>query len=380
MRYQIWGPQMLRKFFVPLVGTAVVVAVAIALWSMSQRPAPVSEPPAAPEAAPDPVAEAAAPEPAPRTPPPAEAPAPAPALAAAELPAPVPLPETVTGPARVPMRGVLIVDDVWIHLDGLKPPRENGDCRRFAVVFQCTLVSRGALAEVVAGKILECAVTRYAQDERNWGTCVEVDRATGQAIPDVPTINAQLVLAGWAFADPLHSDALVEAAAQAEANGVGLWNTFIRTGTNFSDTIFGNAIIRGANILDVREIDIHLLGIEAPEPAQQCTQNGASYPCGVMARAHIIALLAGKAVFCNVQRFDGDERGWGVCTETDRTGRGALPGAPSVNEMMVRGGWAVAIPRGGADFSAAQAAAQAEGAGMWGGDFVPPANWRAGER
>ena len=369
------GVNVLRKLVVPLVAAAVIVALAVALWSMSQQPPSVSGPPPLGAAASDPVAEAAPPEPG--APPPE---AQNPAIVAAQGPAPWPVPETVAGPARVPWPGVVIVDNVWLHLDGLKPPRENGDCRRFAVVFQCTTVSRGALAEVVAGKHLECDVTQYRGDARNWGTCRQVDRVTGAVITDAPTINAQLVLAGWAYADPIHTDALAPAEAEAEADGLGIWSAFMRTSTIATQAIGGNAVIRGANILDVREIDIHLLGIDAPEETQQCAQNGISYPCGVMARAHIVALLAGHRVYCEIHQFDGDDRAWGVCTDADPTGRAALAGAISVNELMVRSGWAVSAPRDGADFSAAQAAAQRDGAGMWGGDFIYPANWRAGKR
>jgi endonuclease YncB( thermonuclease family) len=362
---------MVKKILVPLVGAAVIIALAIALFSMARQPAPDSEPPATVEAAPEPAVEVAAPEP---------VVAPAPVIAVVEPPAPWPIPETAIGPARVPAPGVLIVEKVWIHLDDLRPPRENGDCRRFAIVFQCTTVSRGALAEVVAGKHLNCAITRYAGDERNWGTCHEANLSTGVAIADAPTINAQLVLVGWAYADEFHSNALVEAAAQAEANGLGIWNAFMRTSTVATQAISGNAVIRGANILDIREIDVHLLGIDAPEEAQQCSQSGISYPCGVMARAQIIALLAGHRVFCDLRQFEGDDRAWGVCADSDPTGRAAQAGAISVNELMVRSGWAVSVPRAGADFSAAQAAAQQEGLGLWSGDFVYPANWRAGER
>jgi endonuclease YncB( thermonuclease family) len=348
---------MLKKILVPLVSAAVMIAMAITLFSMARQPIPVPEP-----AGLQPVE------------------APAPAIALAVPPPPWPVPDTATGPARVPLPGVLIVENVWIHLADLRPPRENGDCRRFAIVFQCTTVSRGALAEVVAGKHLNCAITRHADDERNWGTCREANSSTGVAIPDAPTINAQLVLVGWAYADDFHSGALVEAAAQAEANGLGIWNAFMRTSTISTQAIGGNAVIRGANILDIQEIDVHLLGIDAPEEAQQCSQSGISYPCGVMARAQIISLLAGHRVFCDLDQFDGDDRAWGVCTDSDPTGRSAQAGAISVNERMVRSGWAVSVPRAGADFSAAQAAAQQDGLGLWGGEFVYPANWRAGER
>ena len=52
---------MLRSLVVPLAGAALVVLVALLLWSESRPPVPVAEPDAPPEAAPDPVAEAAPP-------------------------------------------------------------------------------------------------------------------------------------------------------------------------------------------------------------------------------------------------------------------------------------------------------------------------------
>ena len=53
---------------------------------------------------------------------------------------------------------------------------------------------------------------------------------------------------------------------------------------------------------------------------------------------------------------------------------------PSINESIVRAGWALSRPEGGVDFSEAESAAQSEGVGLWSTNFVSPSNWRMGQR
>ena len=52
---------MLKSLLVPIAGSALVVVVALLLWSELRTPVPVAEPDAPAEAVPDPIAEAAPP-------------------------------------------------------------------------------------------------------------------------------------------------------------------------------------------------------------------------------------------------------------------------------------------------------------------------------
>ena len=241
-----------------------------------------------------------------------------------------------------------------MHLDGLKPPREDADCRRFAIIYQCTLVSRGELVKIIAGKVLDCDLTQYGADDRIWGFCWNTDPNTGVRL-DEPSINEQLVRAGWAFPDTTHTDML----ANVESSAV--------------DQNIGNA---GA--IEVNEIDLRLIGIDAPVPEQMCTVNDIPYPCGVVANAYLIGVSVGKRFDCAIQKLDGDTQPWALCIEAkvDQPGQRKI----SINESIVRAGWALSRPEGGVDFSEAESAAQSEGVGLWSTNFVSPSNWRMGQR
>ncbi len=295
------------------------------------------------------------------------------------LPPPPELPSKVSGIAWVGEAATLTVDGVSVTLDGLKPPREDADCRRFSIIYQCTLVSRGELVRITAGKNVECELARYGEDDRVWGTCWTT-HTSGQR-DEGPNINEQLVRAGWAFADVMHTDKLVAAEKAAKDDAIGLWNTYMRYPPPGTDAFGGRAEIRDAGGVEVREVDIRLLGIDAPDVNQTCRLDGVEYPCGVIARAYAIGLTAGKELFCNLQEVEMDDRRWGLCSEAMPGGRDAIrDDALTINELMVRAGWAVAKPLGNIDFSESERAARAEGLGLWAGEFVGPTAWRLGKR
>ena len=291
---------------------------------------------------------------------------------------PIELLAKVSGPAMVQAQGVITVEGVRVHLDGLKPPREDADCRRFAIIYQCTLVSRGELVKIIAGKVLDCDLTQYGADDRIWGFCWNTDPNTGVRL-DEPSINEQLVRAGWAFPDTTHTDMLANAESSAADQNIGLWNTSMRnTPMGTMDSLFGRIEVRNAGAIEVNEIDLRLIGIDAPVPEQMCTVNDIPYPCGVVANAYLIGVSVGKRFDCAIQKLDGDTQPWALCIEAkvDQPGQRKI----SINESIVRAGWALSRPEGGVDFSEAESAAQSEGVGLWSTNFVSPSNWRMGQR
>ena len=52
-------------------------------------------------------------------------------------------------------------------------------------------------------------------------------------------------------------------------------------------------------------------------------------------------------------------------------------GVESINERIVREGWALAFRRYSTDYVQAEAVAKRAGAGIWRGEFTPPWEWRA---
>ena len=122
-----------------------------------------------------------------------------------------------------------------------------------------------------------------------------------------------------------------------------------------------------------------MYGIDAPELAQTCTMNGVSYPCGLLASAHLNALITAHSIICHVDLLD-DGRSWGRCGQSNQTGGDFLAGAPTLNEAMVLSGWAVANRDQSRAYIDAEDEARREKRGMWAGEFVRPADWRDGVR
>jgi endonuclease YncB( thermonuclease family) len=120
--------------------------------------------------------------------------------------------------------------------------------------------------------------------------------------------------------------------------------------------------------LEVAGQRIRLSGIDAPDLDQVCEHGGRQYRCGSVARAALWDLIAGLDVSCTPE---GDGPGPGgsilaICTA----------GGRSLNESMVRAGWALADRRATDRYGAAEAEAKNARRGLWKGTFEPPWEWR----
>ena len=124
----------------------------------------------------------------------------------------------------------------------------------------------------------------------------------------------------------------------------------------------GRATVNDGDSITLGADRIRLRGIDAPEFTQTCRKDGADYPCGRRARDALVGLIGGKPVAC---------AGW----ERDRYGRllaACTAGGKDINRGLVESGWAVAY----GDFQAEEQAARQRGAGLWGGSFDRPREWR----
>lgn len=124
--------------------------------------------------------------------------------------------------------------------------------------------------------------------------------------------------------------------------------------------------------LTVRQEDapltIRLAGIDAVEYRQDCTRTGAPWPCGREARSALEKLAGRGALHCELAAKDHYGRTLATC----RTA--AFPGGIDLGAEMVRRGWAVATSDA---YMVEEAEAQAGQHGIWQGNFVRPADWRA---
>ena len=125
----------------------------------------------------------------------------------------------------------------------------------------------------------------------------------------------------------------------------------------------GSVIVNDGDSITLDGRRIRLIGIDAPEYNQPCMRDGVSYPCGRQAREALVRLIAGRAVACEGAKTDRYHRLLAVCTVGD----------VELNRAMVEQGWAVAY--GG--YRDAERAAMMRAAGIWGGTFERPQDWRA---
>ncbi len=118
---------------------------------------------------------------------------------------------------------------------------------------------------------------------------------------------------------------------------------------------------------------VRLHGIDAPDLTQTCRVAGQSWTCGRDARWAAINRIHPHWVTCHERGRDSQGAELAVCYL-------AGFGQHELNIWLVAQGWALAAPGAPEAYAAAQAAAEAAGRGLWRSDFVPPGEWRRGQR
>ena len=132
----------------------------------------------------------------------------------------------------------------------------------------------------------------------------------------------------------------------------------------------GRTRIVDGDTLELGAHRIRLYGIDAPESAQTCRVGTTHWPCGERATRALAERVGGRAVVCEEKDQDRYGRIVAVCR---------LDGQ-SLNAWLVARGWALAYRRYSSDYVDEEAAASEARRGIWRGEFVPPWDWRRGER
>ena len=127
--------------------------------------------------------------------------------------------------------------------------------------------------------------------------------------------------------------------------------------------IAGRAEVTDGDTLRIAGTRIRILGIDAPELAQTCTDaSGKDWPCGAEAKAFVVGLVARQDLSCSLRGTDVYGRSLGTC----------MVGGQDLGQAVMVAGWAVSD--GG--YVAEEAGARAAGRGIWSGSFIAPAEWR----
>ncbi|MCG2625245.1 thermonuclease family protein [Bradyrhizobium sp. WYCCWR 13023] len=135
------------------------------------------------------------------------------------------------------------------------------------------------------------------------------------------------------------------------------------------------ATVRDANSIQLGDITYRLDGVDAPELDQVCIDDHADpWTCGIEARDQLAKLIGGKPVRCDDV---GPEKNFGkrhraICTvEGEKV---------SLNEQLVRLGFAIAREPLKANVKPAAAEAKTASSGIWKGCFVAPQEFRTGKK
>jgi endonuclease YncB( thermonuclease family) len=137
-----------------------------------------------------------------------------------------------------------------------------------------------------------------------------------------------------------------------------------------AQTVTGRASVTDGDTLEIRDVDIRLHGIDAPESGQTCVAGGKRWPCGRRSANALDAKIDRRTVRCKGRDRDRYGRLIAVC----------YLGSTDLNAWLVRNGWALAYRRYSRDYVPEERRAEADEAGIWRGQFVPPWEWRRGER
>lgn len=128
------------------------------------------------------------------------------------------------------------------------------------------------------------------------------------------------------------------------------------------EIIHGTPRLSDGDSLHLQGIKVRLLGIDAPELHQSCNKDGASYPCGELAKQHLESLINGNEIRCTSTKTDKYDRLLAKCYSGER----------ELNREMVKDGWAVSYY----DYKQEEADAKKQKLGIWSGTFEWPHTWR----
>lgn len=141
--------------------------------------------------------------------------------------------------------------------------------------------------------------------------------------------------------------------------------------TSHAQPIAGRASVIDGDTIEIAGTRIRLHGIDAPESGQRCEDaEGRFYHCGQRAAFALADRIGRATVSCEPRDTDRYGRIVAVCRVKGQ----------DMNKWMVGQGWAIAYRHYSREYVAEELAARRARAGLWSGSFVPPWEWRRGER
>jgi endonuclease YncB( thermonuclease family) len=126
--------------------------------------------------------------------------------------------------------------------------------------------------------------------------------------------------------------------------------------------VTGNARAIDGDSLQLDDLEIRLIGIDAPELRQTCGTLPNLRPCGREARLFLAAVLREAKPFCTIEGIDRYQRSLAQCRIGER----------DVAAALVKAGWAIATDA----YFTEEADAKSAKRGIWSGPFELPRDYR----
>jgi endonuclease YncB( thermonuclease family) len=146
---------------------------------------------------------------------------------------------------------------------------------------------------------------------------------------------------------------------------LALW--VMPAGQSFGAEISGEPRIVDGDTVEIGHIKIRFAGIDAPETDQMCLDSkGDRWACGIASRDELIRYSNSRSWDCDLVGTDKYGRSLGKC----------FIEGEDVSAWMVKSGWALSFVRYSHDYDREEVAAREAKAGLWGGAFIAPWEWR----
>lgn len=138
-----------------------------------------------------------------------------------------------------------------------------------------------------------------------------------------------------------------------------------------ADTVRGTVEVTDGDTIRLGEVRVRLHGIDALEIDQTCTRpDGSVWACGRWARDALHARFGGARAICE----EADDPSYGRMVARCRVG------GVDLGDWLVRNGVALAARKYSLEYVESEKAALFAERGIWAGDFIPPAEFRADAR
>lgn len=123
---------------------------------------------------------------------------------------------------------------------------------------------------------------------------------------------------------------------------------------------------------------VRLHGIDSPELAQNCSQNGKKWACGLQAKLALSRKINHAEISCVGDELDAYQRLIATCYlhVSGQENELSLNGYENLNQWMVKNGWAIAYRFYSERYIGSEKFAKTKRLGIWRGSFMPPYNWR----